>query len=117
MPPPWPQVLADRGETGSKFGRATFSVLLLQDLAVVVLLMLIPLLAPSPDGAAAGGIAVIAKAIGSAAVKAVVTMVGCGAACAHSQSAKSCCAATFPPRCTHCLSQAAAALCASCRSP
>ncbi|PRW61490.1 K(+) efflux antiporter chloroplastic-like [Chlorella sorokiniana] len=70
------QVLADRGETGSKFGRATFSVLLLQDLAVVVLLMLIPLLAPSPDGAAAGGIATIAKAIGSAAVKAVVTMVG-----------------------------------------
>ena len=46
------QVLADRGETGSKFGRATFSVLLLQDLAVVVLLMLIPLLAPSPDGVA-----------------------------------------------------------------
>ena len=45
------KVLADRGETGSKFGRATFSVLLLQDLAVVVLLMLIPLLAPSPDGA------------------------------------------------------------------
>ncbi|KAL4424105.1 hypothetical protein ABPG75_001406 [Micractinium tetrahymenae] len=70
------QVLADRGETGSKFGRATFSVLLLQDLAVVVLLMLIPLLAPSPDGAAAAGIASIAKAIGSAAVKAVVTMVG-----------------------------------------
>lgn len=47
-------MLADRGETGSKFGRATFSVLLLQDLAVVVLLMLIPLLAPSPDGAAGG---------------------------------------------------------------
>jgi hypothetical protein len=47
-------VLADRGESGSKFGRATFSVLLLQDLAVVVLLMLIPLLAPSPDGATGG---------------------------------------------------------------
>ncbi|KAI3432210.1 hypothetical protein D9Q98_003772 [Chlorella vulgaris] len=69
------QVLADRGETGSKFGRATFSVLLLQDLAVVVLLMLIPLLAPGPDGAT-GGIASIARAIGAAAVKAVVTMVG-----------------------------------------
>lgn len=48
---PFLQVLADRGEAGSKFGRATFSVLLLQDLAVVVLLMLIPLLAPGPDGA------------------------------------------------------------------
>jgi predicted Kef-type K+ transport protein len=113
---PWLQVLADRGESGSKFGRATFSVLLLQDLAVVVLLMLIPLLAPSPDGATgerqrmgdralidstvprnqqcaigyrasspppplpillpAAGVASIAKAIGAAAVKAVVTMVG-----------------------------------------
>lgn len=48
------QVLQDRGETGSRHGRAAFSVLLLQDLAVVVLLMLIPLLAPSPDGAAGG---------------------------------------------------------------
>lgn len=45
------QVLQDRGESGSRHGRAAFSVLLLQDLAVVVLLMLIPLLAPSPDGA------------------------------------------------------------------
>lgn len=70
------QVLADRGEAGSKFGRATFSVLLLQDLAVVVLLMLIPLLAPGPDGASAAGISSITKAIGAAAVKAVVTMVG-----------------------------------------
>ncbi|GFH19517.1 RCK N-terminal domain-containing protein, partial [Haematococcus lacustris] len=44
------QVLEDRKEMGSRHGRATFSVLLFQDLAVVVLLMLIPLLAPSPDG-------------------------------------------------------------------
>lgn len=49
------QVLADRGETGSRHGRAAFSVLLFQDLAVVVLLMLIPLLTPSPENAAAGG--------------------------------------------------------------
>lgn len=48
------QVLQDRGETGSRHGRAAFSVLLLQDLAVVVLLMLIPLLAPGTDGAAGG---------------------------------------------------------------
>lgn len=41
------QVLQDRGENGSRHGRATFSVLLFQDLAVVVLLMLVPLLAPS----------------------------------------------------------------------
>jgi Kef-type K+ transport system membrane component KefB len=43
-------VLQDRGETGSRFGRATFSVLLLQDLAVVLVFMLVPLLAPTPDG-------------------------------------------------------------------
>ncbi|GAX83065.1 hypothetical protein CEUSTIGMA_g10491.t1 [Chlamydomonas eustigma] len=65
------QVLEDRGEMGSRHGRAIFSVLLLQDLAVVVLLMLIPLLAPSHDGQS-GGIAQIATALGTAAVKAVV---------------------------------------------
>lgn len=48
------QVLQDRGETGSRHGRAAFSVLLLQDLAVVVLLMLIPLLAPGPTGETGG---------------------------------------------------------------
>ena len=39
-----------------------------QDLAVVVLLMLIPLLAPSPDPNS-GGMAAIATALGTAAVK------------------------------------------------
>lgn len=56
------QVLADRSETGSRHGRAAFSVLLFQDLAVVVLLMLIPLLAPK-EGAAIG-FATISKALG-----------------------------------------------------
>lgn len=42
-----------------RHGRATFSVLLFQDLAVVVLLMLIPLLAPDPSGNS-GGMAKIA---------------------------------------------------------
>jgi Kef-type K+ transport system membrane component KefB/voltage-gated potassium channel Kch len=65
------QVLEERHEMGSRHGRAIFSVLLLQDLAVVVLLMLIPLLAPSPDGSSVGG-AQIAKALGTAAIKAVV---------------------------------------------
>lgn len=68
------QVLQDRGETGSRHGRAAFSVLLLQDLAVVVLLMLIPLLAPSPEGASSAGLSRIAKAIGFASIKAVVCM-------------------------------------------
>jgi Kef-type K+ transport system membrane component KefB len=44
------QVLQDRGEANSRHGRATFSVLLLQDLAVVLVFMLVPLLAPTPDG-------------------------------------------------------------------
>lgn len=43
-----------------RHGRATFSVLLFQDLAVVVLLMLIPLLAPDPSGANSGGMSAIA---------------------------------------------------------
>ena len=64
------QVLQDRGESSSRHGRATFSVLLLQDLAVVALLMLVPLLAPKAGGAA--GLGVIFKALGAAAVKAVV---------------------------------------------
>jgi hypothetical protein len=69
------QVLQDRGENGSRHGRAAFSVLLFQDLAVVVLLMLVPLLAPSPDGAAGGvGLMKLAKAIGFASVKAVACM-------------------------------------------
>jgi monovalent cation:proton antiporter-2 (CPA2) family protein len=69
------QVLSDRGESGATYGRATFSVLLLQDLAVVVLLMLIPLLAPGPGGApGAEGLMRIGKAIGLAAVKAVACM-------------------------------------------
>jgi len=65
------QVLQDRGESGSRHGRATFSVLLLQDLAVVALLMLIPLLAPKPGGGHVS-MAEIGTALGIAAVKAVV---------------------------------------------
>lgn len=41
----------------------------MQDLAVVVLLMLIPLLAPAENGAQAAGFSKIAKALGVAAVK------------------------------------------------
>lgn len=45
------QVLQERGETATRHGRATFAVLLLQDLAVVVLLMLVPLLSQGDSGA------------------------------------------------------------------
>ncbi|CAI5462660.1 unnamed protein product [Closterium sp. Yama58-4] len=71
------QVLQERGESTSRHGRATFSVLLFQDLAVVVLLILIPLLAPSPSSADGSvGLAAIAKALGLAAMKAVVAIAG-----------------------------------------
>lgn len=85
------QVLQDRGETGSRHGRGAFAVLLLQDLAVVVLLMLIPLLAPSEAGPS--GFSKIAKALGIAAIKVRESWTGCGTTCdicshvsAHMQS-------------------------------
>ncbi|KAK3251530.1 K(+) efflux antiporter, partial [Cymbomonas tetramitiformis] len=73
------QVLQDRGETGSRHGRATFSVLLLQDLAVVLVFMLVPLLAPTPDGVLQGW--TIAKAVVIAIAKtaaAILTIMGIG---------------------------------------
>lgn len=47
-----------------------------QDLAVVVLLMLIPLLAPDPTSGSSGGAARIAQALGLAAVKAILCICG-----------------------------------------
>lgn len=71
------QVLQDRGESSSRHGRATFSVLLFQDLAVVVILMLIPLLAPGSGGAGSeGGMAALGQALLVAAVKAVICITG-----------------------------------------
>ncbi|CAA0842603.1 K(+) efflux antiporter 2- chloroplastic [Striga hermonthica] len=67
------QVLQERGESTSRHGRATFSVLLFQDLAVVVLLILIPLVSPSSSKGGVGCQA-IAEALGLAAVKAVISI-------------------------------------------
>ncbi|GLU00638.1 hypothetical protein SLE2022_179880 [Rubroshorea leprosula] len=67
------QVLQERGESTSRHGRATFSVLLFQDLAVVVLLILIPLV--SPNSSKGGiGFRAIAEALGLAAVKATIAI-------------------------------------------
>lgn len=67
------QVLQERGESTSRHGRAAFSVLLFQDLAVVVLLILIPLI--SPNSSKGGiGFQAIAEALGLAAVKAAVAI-------------------------------------------
>ncbi|KAM7261013.1 hypothetical protein ACFE04_026488 [Oxalis oulophora] len=67
------QVLQERGESTSRHGRATFSVLLFQDLAVVVLLILIPLISPNSSKGGVGFQA-IAEALGLAAIKAAVAI-------------------------------------------
>ncbi|CAK8560858.1 unnamed protein product [Lathyrus sativus] len=67
------QVLQERSESTSRHGRATFSVLLFQDLAVVVLLILIPLISPNSSKGGVGFQA-IAEALGLAAVKAAVSI-------------------------------------------
>ncbi|CAH2041025.1 unnamed protein product [Thlaspi arvense] len=67
------QVLQERGESTSRHGRATFSVLLFQDLAVVVLLILIPLISPNSSKGGVGFQA-IAEALGLAAVKAIAAI-------------------------------------------
>ncbi|CAH9098113.1 unnamed protein product [Cuscuta epithymum] len=67
------QVLQERGESTSRHGRATFSVLLFQDLAVVVLLILIPLISPNSSKGGVGFQA-IAEALGLAGVKAIIAI-------------------------------------------
>ncbi|PPS15103.1 hypothetical protein GOBAR_AA05476 [Gossypium barbadense] len=65
-------VLQERGESTSRHGRATFSVLLFQDLAVV-LLILIPLISPNSSKGEIGFRA-IAESLGLAVVKAAVSI-------------------------------------------
>jgi monovalent cation:proton antiporter-2 (CPA2) family protein len=64
------QVLQDRGESGARHGRATFSVLLFQDLTVVLVFMLVPLLA-GPDS---GSVTAIAGSLIKAIFKTVVAI-------------------------------------------
>ena len=66
------QALAERNELTTRHGRLSFSILLFQDLAVIPILALLPLLAPA-SGAAAGGIPWldIATAVGTIALVAV----------------------------------------------
>ncbi|UEM05698.1 monovalent cation:proton antiporter-2 (CPA2) family protein [Skermanella rosea] len=60
------QILVERGELPTRHGRVSFAILLLQDLAVVPLLTLVPLLA--------GGGTRLAGALGIAALKAVAAL-------------------------------------------
>jgi len=61
------QMLVERGEMIARYGRISFSVLLFQDLAIVPLLALLPLLG-APESS-------LAAAVGLAAVKAVAVVV------------------------------------------
>lgn len=60
------QLLKDKDELNTKFGRSSFGVLLLQDLAVVPLLVITPILAGGGGG--------LASALGSAGVKAAIAL-------------------------------------------
>ena len=67
------QLLSERGELATRVGRVAFAVLLFQDLAVVPLLALLPLLAP---GGGSGIAAALALALGKgiAAIGAIVLL-------------------------------------------
>ncbi|MBB3996630.1 monovalent cation:proton antiporter-2 (CPA2) family protein [Aureimonas pseudogalii] len=61
------QLLQESGSLNTRFGQASFSVLLFQDLAIVPLLALLPVLAPGGGAEAAAGIdpVAIAKSFGA----------------------------------------------------
>lgn len=62
------QLMTDRGELGTRHGRAVFSVLLFQDLAVVPILVAVPLIAGGGDGES------IVLALGLTVLKALVAL-------------------------------------------
>ncbi|MEF2073886.1 cation:proton antiporter [Consotaella sp. CSK11QG-6] len=57
------QLLEEAGETNTKHGQAAFSVLLLQDLAVVPLLAMVGLVSPVSDGAVVGVVEIVVSVI------------------------------------------------------
>jgi len=66
------QLLKDKNQMSTRFGRASFGVLLFQDLAVVPLLVVTPILAGGGSG--------LAKALGSACLKAALALGSIGLA-------------------------------------
>ena len=60
------QLLKDKNDMGTRYGRAAFGILLLQDLAVVPLLIVVKLLSKGGSG--------MGRALGVAGVKAMVTL-------------------------------------------
>jgi Kef-type K+ transport system membrane component KefB len=66
------QLLSERGELATPFGRATLGVLLMQDIAVVPLLVVLPLYEAGISSPGAGDDVSILAALGPTALKAVV---------------------------------------------
>ncbi len=67
------QMLAERGEMIARYGRVSFSVLLFQDLAIVPLLALLPLLG-APESSLIGAVAI--AAVKAVAVVAAAVLIG-----------------------------------------
>ncbi|MBB6307639.1 monovalent cation:proton antiporter-2 (CPA2) family protein [Xanthobacter tagetidis] len=71
------QLLGERGDLAAPYGQRSFSVLLFQDMAVVPLLALVPLLAPgSEEAAAADPTATVLQALGAAAAIGIIVVFG-----------------------------------------
>lgn len=66
------QLLQERGQLKSQYGRKAFAILLLQDLSIVPLLALVPLLAPFPEAAGAAELGLEAGRIAAAVIAVVV---------------------------------------------
>jgi monovalent cation:proton antiporter-2 (CPA2) family protein len=65
------QILKDKGAAGTRYGRASFGLLLLQDIAVVPFIIIVELLGQ-------GGVANLTKALTIAGIKALVALAGMG---------------------------------------
>lgn len=62
------QLLEERGDVNSRYGRTAFAILLLQDLAIVPLLALVPLLSPGSAHTDPGGLDDLAVALAAIAL-------------------------------------------------
>lgn len=70
------QLLGERQQLTARHGRESFAILLFQDLAVIPLLALIPLLAEGPEDAGGGGQSLLLSVLKVAAVLAAVVLSG-----------------------------------------
>mgnify|MGYP000991500232 CR=1 FL=1 len=70
------QLVGERGDLATPYGQRTFSVLLFQDMAVVPLLALVPLLAPGSEHAPSDPIGTLLRAGAAIAAMAVIIFAG-----------------------------------------